>query len=390
MVSSSLLYTGNPSNQNDLSGPWVGEPAVAVVAVRPATEAHWDSAWEGTPHATFFQSTTWARVWETYSGGASCLQAQQIRFNDGVEVVLPTTYERRLRGLLGRRVASPAATFGGWLSSSALSAEHQRLALRALLHGNGSSLVWRLSPYDRGGLEAARRLGLSCRADRTHALQLAPGPAAILKNLKNGYRSDIVRARKKGRIQVVEATTSDEWRAYFRVYQETLTRWGLEQKAGYRWPLFEALQAQRSPRIKLWLALYDGAVVSGELCFYGHRHAVSWHAATLKSYLKTNVAKVQLMAVIEDACRRGFDWFDFNPSAGLAGVEAFKEGFNTTPLPAPIVYVDNAPKRLARRVAGALGVGSARLKLTPIDELLAALPPPQGAAAPCPLLRAGP
>lgn len=379
MVSSTIVQPEPAfiAKRRSLYGP--RGSAVAIVSVGRATVQQWDAAWAATPHATFFQSTTWARLWGQYCGGASHLQAQLLRFNDGAEVVLPTTFERKLYGLLGRRVASPAATFGGWLSNRPLHAEHEQLALRALLQGDGSSLVWRLNPYDRGGFDAARKLGLSCRADCTHVLRLESGPAAILQNLKNGYRSDIVRARKRGRIEVVEASTIEEWRAYFRVYQETLTRWGLHQQAGYGWPLFEAMHAQRSPLIKLWLGLYDGAVVSGELCFYGHGHAVSWHAATLKSYLKTNVAKVQLMAVIEDAWSKGYDWFDFNPSAGLAGVEAFKKGFNTTPLPAPIVYVDNAAKRLARRVAIAWGVRSAKLQLMALDEFLHRLPPPEAA-----------
>jgi hypothetical protein len=188
----------------------------------------------------------------------------------------------------------------------------------------------------------------------------------------------VKKAIKRGHLAIDEARDLDEWRAYYRVYQETLTRWGHSQTEGYPWELFEIMARLGSPRIKLWLGRYDGAIVSGELCLYAKRHVVSWHAATLKDFLRSHVAKVQIFHVICDACERGFDWFDFNPSAGLDGVRTFKESFNAEPLPAPMVYVDSKLKSVVRGVASSLNVPYAELSLEPLDEVVRApsSPPP--------------
>jgi hypothetical protein len=103
---------------------------------------------------------------------------------------------------------------------------------------------------------------------------------------------------------------------------------------------------------------------------YSKRHVVSWHAATLRDYLRTNVAKAQIFHVISDACSRGYRWFDFNPSAGLEGVQVFKESFDARALPAPLVYVDSPLKRYARGVAGRLGVPYAGLSLERLEDVL--------------------
>ncbi len=44
-----------------------------------------------------------------------------------------------------------------------------------------------------------------------------------------------------------------------------------------------------------------------------------------------------MFEAIKDACEKGYSWFDFNPSASLKGVKAFKEGFGAEALKCPIV-----------------------------------------------------
>jgi hypothetical protein len=349
-----------------------------ITRITPATTEEWARTWLATPQATFFQSPDWAQAWSAYRPAEIEPIARCIQFSDGVHALLPACRERQAQGLLTRRIAAPGATFGGWLAATPLGDTHCSLLLREFLRADGTSLVWRLNPYDRGLLDAACREGLWCKADVTHTLPLRAGPAALMAEFKNGYRSDIQRARKQGRIQVVEATTQAEWRAYYRVYENAMLRWNLPENEAHGWPLFAALHALRSPHIKLWLGLYDGAVVSGELCFYAQRHAVSWHAATLDTHLKTHVAKVQLMHVIEHAHTNGHDYFDFNPSASLPGVRTFKEGFAATPIAAPLVYVDDLRKRCARRLARGLGLGGAHYVAEPIADVRSRNPLPGG------------
>jgi hypothetical protein len=192
----------------------------------------------------------------------------------------------------------------------------------------------------------------------------------LLDKFKNGYRSDVKKGNRQPRISIDPATTLDEWRAYYRVYQDTLRRWGHKLEEGYPWRLFQTMAELECPDITLWIGRYDGAIVSGELCLYARQHVVSWHAATLEHYLRTNIAKVQIFHVIEDACARGYRWFDLNPSAGLPGVQVFKESFDAKPLPAPLVYVDSLVKRGIRGMASRLGVPYAKLSLERLEDVL--------------------
>lgn len=341
-----------------------------ITAVDTPSREDWSEAFLGCDYATFFQSPEWAELWERFSGGQVRSAAERFTFSDGCVAILPLSFESRLQGLLSRHVASPQGTFGGWVSRDALTAEHADALLERLVDGRSGSLVWRMNPYDPLVFAAGRRRGLSCRPDETHALRLDAGPKALLRGFKNGYRSDVKKAINRGHLAVSEARDLDEWRAYYRVYQETLTRWGHAETEGYPWELFETMANLHSPRIKLWLGRYDGAIVSGELCLYAKRHVVSWHAATLKDFLRSHVAKVQIFHVIQDACERGFHWFDFNPSAGLDGVRTFKESFNAQPLPAPVVYVDSTLKSVVRGLAASLNVPYAELSLQPLGEVV--------------------
>jgi hypothetical protein len=340
------------------------------VQVDVPTRDEWERVWEACEYATFFHSPTWAQIWEIATDGQIRAQPERLTFSDGRQAILPLCRERRGLGLLDRRVASPHGTFGGWISEHDLGLSHARGLLDRLLDPV-TSLVWRMNPYDSLALAAGVEHGLSCKADVTHSLDLAPGPEALLRGFRNGYKNDIRRARRTDRIRVEPASTMDDWRAYFRVYQETLSRWGLRPDQGYPWRVFEVMGELQSPHVTLWIARIDGTIVSGELCMYARRHAVSWHAATLADQLRTNVAKVQIFHVIEDAHRRGCRWFDFNPSAGLRGVREFKESFAARALPAPLVYVDDRPKRWARKLASRLAIPYAKLELTPLASVLA-------------------
>lgn len=341
----------------------------AVKVDRP-TRAEWEATWRECHYATFFQSPAWAEVWERVSEGQTECTPERLTFPNGHRAILPLCFEHKYLGLLSRHVASPQATFGGWITRDALDLKQASVLLRHMLERRSRSLVWRMSPYDELTLLAGKQLGLECRRDYTHALNLEGGAPALLAGFKNGYRSDIKKALKTQRISIEPATTLDEWRAYYRVYLETLGRWGHTAEEGYPWKVFQVLAELGSKDITLWLGRYDGAIVSGEVCMYSKRHVVSWHAATLRDYLRTNVAKVQIYHVIADACSRGYRWFDFNPSAGLEGVQVFKESFGARPRPAPLVYVDSTLKRYARSVASRLGVPYAKLSLERLEDVL--------------------
>lgn len=327
----------------------------------------WQRVWSSCEHATFFQSPLWAAVWEEYSAGRMRPAAKAFRFSDGREAILPLCYEHKLGGLLNRYVASPEATYGGWISERPLTTSHAVLLTRWLLAADGTNLVWRVNPYDPFALAAAQICHVSGQRDVTHSIRLNADPDQLLRGFKKGCREDIRKAQKRGNIEVSPATTEEEWRAYYRVYQDSLLRWGHGPNDGYRWELFDILRRSGSPHVRLWVARFDGKIVSGELSFYSKRQSVSWHAATLKDYLRSGVGKFQSFEIIKDCCARGFDWLDFNPSAGLGGVKGLKESFRAEALPAPLIYVDTTVKKVIRKCAALFDVRDAKIDVAPLD-----------------------
>jgi CelD/BcsL family acetyltransferase involved in cellulose biosynthesis len=347
---------------------------LTIERVSDAGTEQWRKVWLACDYATFFQSLEWAEVWEKYSGGLIQPAAKHITFSDGRAVVLPLCYETKLRGLLSRYVCSPEATYGGWISEQPLSTSHAVLLTQWLLEAEGKNLVWRLNPYDPLALQAAMICNVGGRKDVTHAVRLSADPDQLLKGFKKGTREDIRKAQKRGCIEVTAAESVEEWRAYHRVYLDSLARWGHGPDEGYRWELFDQLRRLESPHVRLWIARYEGTVVSGELSFYSQRHSVSWHAATLKDYLRSGVGKYQSFEILKDCCQRGYQWLDFNPSAGLGGVKELKESFRAEALPAPLVYVDTPLKRLIRRAASTFNVQSAKLSVEKLDATLPSPP----------------
>lgn len=342
--------------------------AVFLERVTSASTAEWQECWHATEHATYFQSPEWAAIWSEYTHGGVRPTPLLAHFSDGVRALLPLCYERRLGGLLSRYVSSPEGTFGGWLSQAPLSAAHAQQLMDWLLHGHGRSLVWRLNPYDELCFQTGLRQGLRCRADETYALALPADPELPFKSFKARCRSDIRRARQAG-FAIERAQSERDFLDYYRVYEDSLRRWGNQRHEGYDERLFSALYRRQSPHIQLWLARLDGRIVSGNLCFTASRHVVYWLGATLEEQLSSGIAKLLMHEIIRDSCRRGYRWFDFNPSATLPGVKFFKEGFGAQPLPAPLVYVDTPLKQLARSFAARLRIQGARPALEPLPSV---------------------
>jgi CelD/BcsL family acetyltransferase involved in cellulose biosynthesis len=310
-----------------------------IVKVSAATPDQWDDVWNRCPYATFFHSREWAEAWERYTQGRMRPEPWLIEFADGMHALLPLSAVRRRWPLTTRYVSSPAGTFGGWISDQDLQEGHAA-AILELARARAPSLELRLNPYGpqpAGGLRSSRQ-------EYTSSVALAPGFAQVV----SGWSTSHARSARKGLregVTVRLAETEDDWRLYYSIYLDSLRRWGARATSRYRWELFESLFAARSPRVRLWLAQVRGAVAAGALCLYARENVVYWHGAALERWFHVRPVHVLFSSVIEDACGRGYRFLDFNPSAGHAGVEAFKNGFGPARLACPVVSQESRGAR---------------------------------------------
>ncbi len=301
----------------------------------------WDDAWINCPYSTYFQSREWAETWAVYSDGKITPAPLGVALSDGTRIVLPFSREKLFRGLASRYISSPAGTFGGWLADNSLDDQHQSLLID-LVSSQYSDLIWRLNPYEK--LIHTKRLGHMTK-DETYCLDLSIGLEKIYRCSTKGHSSAVRKARKAG-VEIELAETSEDWKHYFHVYQDSLERWGVKARVAYTQYLFDLLFLCESPNIKLWLARHDGLVIAGALCFYSPSHVVYWHGAALSSHFNLRPVHLLIYEVIKDAEKRNSRWFDFNPSGGLDGVKAFKRSFGAVPLESNVLSLISSRQQL--------------------------------------------
>lgn len=306
--------------------------SVFIKTLRPATNTEWDHIWKECNYSTYFHSREWAEIWATYTKGKIIPEAKLLIYSDGKKVLLPLS--RSKRRFLKTYITSPAGTYGGWLSSDTLTELHASLLVDYL--SKFRNLFWRINPYNNLELKT---IVMATTDDETHAIDLSIGFDAIYKEWTKGHASAARKARKEG-VSIRTAFDKKDWGEYFVIYEDSLKRWGDKASSRYDWRLFEEIFFRRSKNIKLWLAVYQGQIIAGALCFYARKHVVYWHGAALDSYFNLRPVNLLMYEIIKDACEKEYSWFDFNPSGGHEGVKAFKRSFGAKPLPCPVVKVE--------------------------------------------------
>jgi hypothetical protein len=192
--------------------------------------------------------------------------------------------------------------------------------------------------------------------DYTQVLDLREGFDPIFKKWTWGHSSRARKGLREG-LKAELAATEDDWKSYFELYKDNLARWGETATNRYGWDLFEIMYKKKSNKIKLWLAKYDGQIISGALCFYHNRHVAYWHSATSERfYKKLNATQVLQYCIIRDACEKGFLLYDFLPSSGIKGVIDFKSGFSPEQKPvniymSPCMKISDAMRKSLRNSA---------------------------------------
>jgi hypothetical protein len=317
--------------------------------MRDASREEWQKIWWGCEYSTYFHSPEWADIWQSYSGGRLRPEPRLILFSDGKRALLPFSAWRFRLGILPSYVSSPAGTFGGWLTNDLLTERHVALLITHLTR-DFSSINWRLNPYDP--LLASSEVH-GAIPDSTHVLPLSDDLDIIRRRFSKGHRSAIRSAVSKG-VQVRLAETAADWDQYYRIYEDSLRRWGARASARYEWPLFEALRDSKSSAISLWLSIFDGEIIAGALCLAAKRHVSYWHGAALERFFSVRPVHLLVSDAISQFHADGYVWFDFNPSGGHEGVSAFKQHFGAISLPCPVYARELRLRRGLRSLRGRL------------------------------------
>lgn len=298
-----------------------------ITDIRKATDEEWDSMADADGTAIYFQTREWFRIWADYAGFKD--DTKLIHFKSGKKVLLPLTHICLLKGLMNVHFLAPKG-MGGFVTNDELDPAEKKALFRILR--KIKMLYCAANPYDglTNGFD-----GFNAE-DFTQFLDLSEGFDTIFKRWTWGHYSRARKGIREG-ITAEPALTEDDWKSYFGLYLDNLARWGEKTTNAYQWPLFEMMYRRKSSKIKLWLARYEGQIISGALCFYHNRHVSYWHSATSERfYKKLNATQVLQYYIIKDACEKGFFIYDFLPSSGIKGVIDFKSGFSPQTKPVHI------------------------------------------------------
>jgi len=308
--------------------------SLIISNVQIASKEEWDVHWKNCKYATYFHSRTWNEVWQVYTERKTKAEAYLVQFSDGKNAIIPHVYKSKYRGLYKRLLMSPAGTFGGWISKDNLEKAHVILLYDFLKRKN---IIWRVSPYSPYS-EVINTVG--GKKDKTNVLPLHDDFESIFRTWTKGHKSAAKKAKREG-VSIQLAESIEDWKNYYKIYQKSLERWGEKATSEYTWKLFAELYKTKSNNIKLWLAFFNKDLAAGALCFYASKHVVYWHGAANEEYFNLRPVHYLLQEVIEDACNKNYQWFDFNPSGGHKGVRKFKRGFATVEKESPILFQSN-------------------------------------------------
>ena len=321
---------------------------VSISEMRRSSFSEWDSYWSNCCYSTYFHGREWAEIWQMESRGKICPAPLLVTFSDGKSALLPLSCKNdsSFRGVVeGRQksyVSSPQGTYGGWLSADDLSGNHI-LLLNDLMRKKFSNLTWKINPFDNNLSHFIHEISWD---DETRVINLKKGFDANFREFRKSNRRNVRAAARRG-VSIRVADCLDDWQDYYAVYEDTVDRWGGTKAivtSKYNWTLFRQLFYRNSPNIRLWLACHENKIIAGKLCFSSKRHVVIWHSAALKSHLNLGPVQVLVAEIMKDASTKGYSWLDFNPSAGLKGVEIYKQGLGGEALKCPFVFSN--PQRL--------------------------------------------
>jgi len=242
--------------------------------------------------------------------------------------VLPMVVRRGLhrRGPLGRAVSTQPGTYGGPILRDRLLTPEDWAEVFEILAGLG---IGRLDCFGNvldplpDGLHVE---GLATTRCRTHVVALDALPEDPRSTYRQGCRRGLRKAEAAG-LSFRRITTRAELEPYYAIYIDRLRNaWGKAVEKAYPMELFGTLM--EAPGAEIWCA-YDsqGEVAAGAVFLFAPRHCVYWQGALSTRHGGFSPSKALMHHLILEARSRGCAWFDFNPSSGLAGVEAFKRGF---------------------------------------------------------------
>jgi hypothetical protein len=337
-----------------------GQPTVTS----PVPRAVWASLLHADPGAVVSQSLAWHDA--VLAGGRYHDVSLLYEFPSGQQVVLPMARPRRAPAWAATTASWPRDWgIGGPISrggdigpaeAAAVLADlagRQRLATEIQLR-HGASGAW-LSQASQFRVE-------ECRL-QSHVLSLAGGFERVWQDRFRGTARTAVRKAERAGLEVEVDRSGRLLPQFWELHEKSIQRWAAMQHEPAwltRWRttrstpfgMLVSVAECFGTSCSVWLARSNGEPVAGIIVLSSGTYAKYWKGAMDKQQagpLRANELLHRL--VIEDACQRGYRFYDMGWTRPASPLAAFKEKLGATAHPAYTLRAERVPLRAARTAA---------------------------------------
>lgn len=147
------------------------------------------------------------------------------------------------------------------------------------------------------------------------------------KKLSEHHKRQLRKAQDAG-VVVTEARRREDYEACREMYEKSLKRWKRRPAWVYSEKFFENVHDYIIPAGEgcFFIAWMSGTPQSSALVLYERKRAIYWHGSSADEPAQ-GAGHMLHWKIMDELERKGIETYDFGPSAGLEGVERFKEGF---------------------------------------------------------------
>lgn len=174
----------------------------------------------------------------------------------------------------------------------------------------------------------------------TYILELSNNPEEVWKTFKSNVRRNIKQSQKYG-VSVEEAKGPKALKAFYQLNCITKKRLG---SPCHPWNFFKNLFFHLGDHASLYIAHYDDKIIAGGVMLFYDDQFIYGYGAADPAYLQYRPYNALLWKSIEDACVRGYRYFDFGRvSACNTGLIHFKNRWGTEEKKLPYSYYPRKP-----------------------------------------------
>jgi CelD/BcsL family acetyltransferase involved in cellulose biosynthesis len=274
------------------------------------------------PWTTFYHTRTWL---ESLAASFPKLEFWCLVAREGNRALGYLPYFVTRRGPARSCWSRPFGTYGGPVAIDQGEAEI-RLIERFLAARR------RFGVYEVGLVDFDNRVtrsSLGAEAAETHVIDLHEGFTAVWdERFERSKRRQTRRAEREG-ITVTQATTLEEIKAYYSIYEKRSAEWG--QRFTYPESLFIRLVQGARGDVRLFLARSGDALLGGHLNFYFADAVTAWNGVTTLDSRAAQASTMLYSACIRHACENGYKRYNLGASLGKTSLADYKRSLGGAP-----------------------------------------------------------